>query len=76
MISLLIFFNLNLENNLLLIKGNVPGPKKGLVIIREAVKALGKTNDAIELVNYNPIVEEVVEATVEETVENVEAKEE
>lgn len=68
--------SVDLENNLLLIKGNVPGPKKGLVIVREAVKAFGKTNEAIELVNYNPVVEEVVEATVEETVENVEAKEE
>ncbi|AZR74718.1 50S ribosomal protein L3 [Anoxybacter fermentans] len=27
------------ERNLLLIKGSIPGPKKGLVIIREAVKA-------------------------------------
>lgn len=65
--------SVDLENNLLLIRGNVPGPKKGLVIIHEAIKALGKTNDAIELVNYNPVVEEVVEETVAETVE---AKEE
>ena len=27
------------ENNLLLVKGSVPGPKKSLVTIREAVKA-------------------------------------
>jgi large subunit ribosomal protein L3 len=27
------------ERNLLLIKGNVPGPKKSLVIIKSAVKA-------------------------------------
>lgn len=27
------------ENNLLLIKGSVPGPKKSLVTIKEAVKA-------------------------------------
>ena len=28
------------ENNLLLIKGSVPGPKKSLVTIKEAVKAI------------------------------------
>ena len=27
------------ENNLLLIKGSVPGPKKSLITIRESVKA-------------------------------------
>ena len=27
------------ENNLLLVKGSVPGPRKGLVTVREAVKA-------------------------------------
>jgi large subunit ribosomal protein L3 len=27
------------ERNLLLIKGNVPGPNKGLVVIKSAVKA-------------------------------------
>ncbi len=27
------------EKNLLLIKGSVPGPKKGLITIKEAVKA-------------------------------------
>ena len=28
------------ENNLLLVKGAVPGPKKSLVTVREAVKAV------------------------------------
>ena len=28
------------ENNLLLIKGSVPGPKKSLVTIKEAVKSI------------------------------------
>lgn len=27
------------ENNLLLVKGSVPGPKKSLITIREAVKS-------------------------------------
>ncbi|RRD93969.1 50S ribosomal protein L3, partial [Bacillus licheniformis] len=26
------------ENNLLLVKGGIPGPKKGVVVIRKAVK--------------------------------------
>ena len=30
------------ENNLLLIKGSIPGPKKGLVVVKSAVKANGK----------------------------------
>ena len=29
------------ENNLLLVKGAVPGPRKGLVTIKEAVKIIG-----------------------------------
>ena len=29
----------DVENNLLLVKGAVPGPKKALVTVREAVKA-------------------------------------
>lgn len=41
------------ENNALLIKGSIPGPKKGLVIVKSAVKANGKVNPAVELVNYN-----------------------
>ena len=28
------------ENNLLLIKGSVPGPKKSLITVKEAVKAV------------------------------------
>ena len=30
----------DLENNVLLIKGSIPGPRKGFVIVREAVKGL------------------------------------
>lgn len=41
------------ENNALLIKGSIPGPKKGLVIVKSAVKANGRINPAVELVNYN-----------------------
>lgn len=50
----------DVENNVILIKGNVPGPKKGLVIIKSAVKANGKINDMENLVSY--VTEEVKEA--------------
>ena len=69
----------DLENNCLLIKGNVPGPKKSLVLIRTATKKPGKVNEAEELITYE-VVEEHVEAeeveTTEEVVETTEAVEE
>ncbi len=40
------------ENNVLLIKGSVPGPKKGLVVVKSAVKANGKVNPAADLISY------------------------
>ena len=40
------------EKNVLLVSGSVPGPKKGLVIVKSGIKANGKTNEAAELVNY------------------------
>ena len=54
----------DLENNCLLIKGNVPGPKKSLVLIRTATKKPGQINEAEELVTYE-VVEEHVEAVEE-----------
>jgi len=70
------------ENNVILIKGNIPGPKKSFVMIREAVKGAQK-NDEYKLVSYvteEPASEEVVEETaaVEEQVEEAteEVKEE
>ena len=58
----------DLENNVILIKGNIPGPKKGLVIIKSAVKNLGKVNETENLVNYAPETAEVVEEVVTEEV--------
>ena len=55
----------DVENNVILISGNIPGPKKGLVLIRSAVKANGKINEMENLVSYE--VEEPVVETVEET---------
>ena len=54
------------ENNVILISGNIPGPKKGLVIIKSAVKNMDKVNEMENLVSYE--VETPVEETVTEEV--------
>ena len=69
------------ENNVILISGNIPGPKKGLVIIKSAVKANGKINEMENLISYEveePVVETVEEETpvVEEDVETAETTKE
>ena len=69
----------DVENNCILIKGNIPGPKKSLVIIKSSTKKEGKINEREELNTYK--VEEVkpvetVEETTEETVETEESTEE
>ena len=73
---------IDVENNLILIKGNVPGPKKGLVIIKSAVKNPESTG-AKELVSYEEVVNEALEETIveeenttEEPVQEEESKEE
>ncbi len=61
--------SVDLENNVILIKGNVPGPKKSLVMIRTSVKKGEKVNEQVELISYEetPVVEtEVEEETKEE----------
>ena len=68
--------DVDLENNVILIKGNVPGPKKSLVMIRTSVKKGEKINETEELVSYvevtpEPVTEEAAEETVEETTEEV-----
>ena len=40
------------ENNVILVKGNVPGPKKSLVMIRTAVKKPNVKKEATDLVSY------------------------
>lgn len=57
----------DLKNNCILVKGNVPGAKDSLVIIKSAVKANGKVNPSDELVSYE---EEVV--MTEDTTEKAE----
>ena len=78
---------IDLENNCLLIKGNVPGPKNGLVIIKSAVKANDKKNPAKELISYEIMemeeeslektnLEEVTETPAEEALEEAKESEE
>ena len=55
---------IDLENNVILIKGNVPGPKKSLVFVKSAIKNTDKVNEALELITYE--VEEVVEENTNE----------
>ena len=58
------------ENSVILVKGNVPGPKKSFVMIHTAVKKPNAKNAAADLVSYvEPVV---VEEVAEETVENTE----
>lgn len=79
--------DVDLENNVILVKGNVPGPKKSLVMIRTSVKKGEKVNEAEELMSYVEVVEtpveeteevaneEVVEETTEEATETEEVSE-
>ena len=54
------------EENVILIKGNVPGPKKSLVIIKSAVKKPNVKKEKVELVSY-ATNETVAESVVDET---------
>ena len=67
----------DVENNVILVKGNIPGPKKSLVIIKSAVKNPGKVNQRAELVKWtteevSKVEEEAVaDETTNETAEEV-----
>lgn len=66
----------DMENNCLLVKGNVPGAKKSLVLIKTAVKMPEKKNEKKNLISYykeEAVVESTPIANTEtETVENAE----
>ena len=64
----------DLENNVILVKGNVPGPKNSLVFIKSSIKHDGQVNEAIDLVSYEVEAPAVEEAKNEE--ETLEVKEE
>ena len=70
----------DLENNVILIKGNVPGPKKSLVMIKTSVKKGEKVNPVEELISYEIIEEptsnETTEEVAAENTEEVNATEE
>ena len=57
--------SIDTENNCILVKGNVPGPKKSFVMIRTAVKNPNTKLEAAELVSYveaEPVLAEEVAA--------------
>ena len=64
--------DVDLENNAILVKGNIPGPKKGLVMIRSAVKNMGKVNKRAGLVSY---IKEEVKPNEQVETENTESAE-
>ena len=58
----------DLEENVILVKGNIPGPKNSFVIIKSSIKHPNTKNEVSELVSYEEakeIVEEVEEAKEE-----------
>ena len=55
------------EENVILIKGNVPGPKKSLVIIKSAVKKPNVKKEKVELVSYVTEETKANEPVVDET---------
>lgn len=57
----------DLADNVILIKGNIPGPKKGLVVIRTAVKNPSKVNETEPLITYAETPEVVESEEVTET---------
>ncbi len=62
----------DVENNCILIKGNIPGPKKSLVVIQSAVKNLDTVREAEAINTYvesTPVVEEAAVETTEEVTE-------
>lgn len=60
--------SVDLENNVILIKGNVPGPKKSLVVIKTSAKKGEKINPSEELITYEIIEENVNNDEIVETV--------
>ena len=71
---------IDLENNVMLIKGNVPGPKNALVIVKTAVKNPDKVKEQEELIIYEvetptALEEETESAVAVETTETEEATE-
>ena len=66
------------ENNVILVSGNVPGPKKGLLVIKTAVKNPKKveTENLVSYIKEEPKVEETIDAVEPEVVAEETTKEE
>ena len=62
----------DMDNNCLLIKGNVPGPKNSLVFVKSSIKHTDKVNNALELVEFEELSKETKEEAAEVTEEVVE----
>lgn len=58
----------DIENSVILVKGNIPGSKKSLIVIKTAVKNPDVINEREELLSYAPVIENTPEVT-----ENTEA---
>lgn len=61
----------DLENNCILIKGNVPGPKYSMVIVKTAAKKPNQKTNGTELISYVEIPVQENETATEEVVEEV-----
>ena len=68
----LMIVDVDVENNYILVSGNVPGPKNSYVFIKAAIK-VDKNYSPVELISYEEVVEETSEETTvseNEVVEN------
>ena len=64
--------SIDLENNVILIKGNVPGPKNSFVIIKSSVKHPNSKNKETDLVSYEEEKEVTIEPAEEVATEAIE----
>ena len=53
------------EENVILVKGNIPGSKKSLVVIKTAIKNQGKVNERENLVSYTKVATQTESTTNE-----------
>lgn len=61
----LMIVDVDVENNYILVSGNVPGPKNSFVFIKAAIKG-DKNYSKVELISYEEVVESSEEAEVSE----------
>ncbi|MCP4337117.1 MAG: 50S ribosomal protein L3 [Mycoplasma sp.] len=47
--------SIDLDNNIILIKGSIPGPKKSFVVIKESIKGLSK-REPLKLIDFNIVI--------------------